>query len=454
MASRDELAKQCYRRATDAMNKGNWDLAAEHFGTCVKLKPDLLNYRQLLRQTTKKRYDDNGKGAGRLAKTKLIGIRSKIKKAKAKEDWEEVCTAAEEGLYLNPWDVGLNVELAEACAKLQRTEVARFAYMEACKAAPKDKDLHKSLGNLLEERREYDDAIKIWSMILQIDDEDIEARKKIVALQTQKTTDRGGYEHAANTKDVMTDRQALQKSGQEYAPQDDQETALKHAIRKEPDKVPHYQKLAAFYKSRKQLDEAHKVMKTALEVSGDDPNVGEQVEDIELLLLKQSLDAAKEKANTTGDDLFRKQAAQLSQEYRQRQIEILTAREQRYPANLNVKLNLAELLMQRQEWATAIPLLQRAGTDPRLKVKALVNLGKCFVYDQKLPLAKGQFERALPDLDHELHPETYKECHYLLARVYEDMSDTENAIKHYGEVIVLDYDYRDARQRMEKLQAG
>jgi len=451
MSNADRMAAECYRKGTDAMNKQNWDLAVAMFTNCVKIKPEPLNYRQLLRNSTKKKFDDNGTGAGTFAKAKLIGIRSRIKKARTKEDWDEVCVIAEEGLLINPWDAGLNAELARACIKLERTEVARFSFLEAIKSATKDKALHVEFADLLEERREYDEAMKICQRIQVIDPKDMHIRSRIQNLAAMKTTDRGNYETAENTRDVTTSANALNPNKKEDI--GTQEEVLRHAIRREPDALEHYTKLAHFLKSSKKLEEAYEIMQKALEVSNDDTTIREQTEDYELLVMLKKITIAKEKANESEDADDRKEVASMSKELRQRKIDIFTARVERHPTNMKIKLELAQLLMQLQQWKSAIKLLQQASQDPRLKTRALVNLGKCFVYDKKPALAKGQFEQAVPNLDYDTDPAVYLDCQYLLGRVCEETGDTEGAIKAYGDVLGREYDYKDATERFEALQS-
>lgn len=448
-------AGECYRRGNDAMQKQNWDLAVEMFSSCVKFVPDNLLYRQFLRNSTKKKYNDNGKGAGTFGKTKLMGIRSRIKKARTSENWEEASKAIEEGLYLNPWDTQLNVELAEVSIELERGEIAKFAYMEAIKSDPKNKAHLIALAGLLRDRGEYDEAIKAWEHVSRLDSQDLTAMRKITELQTEKTTHRGGYETAEKTRDVMATRMAASAGkATGSAPGESEEADLKHAIRKAPAVVENYMKLATYYKGVKKFQAAYDTLVTALEVSKDDPGVREQLEDVELLLMRYSLEEAKSQAQQSGDDEARKKAADLSIALRDRRIEVLTARVERYPQNLSLKFDLAQLLMQLQKWTQSIPLLQKASQDPRLKSKSFVALGKCFVYDKKLPLARGQFERAVPDLNPDTEPDTFKECHYLLGRVCEELGDGPAAETHYGEVLVQDYDFKDARARLEKLQGS
>lgn len=454
MADNKAMARQCYQRGNKAMEAGNWDMAIQMFGQCVKLVPDHLNYRQLLRNSTKKKYGDNKKGAGALGKTKLISLRGKVKKAKQKEQWKDASLLAEDGLLLNPWDAQLNVDIAEAAKGMNEMEIARFAYLEAVYAAPKDKDIHLALAALLEERGEYVDARKIWERIQIIDPKDIEVSRKLSALDAMQATKQGGFDDAKNSGDVKRVKDDGKKSQTMSQRKDDVETALRHAIRKEPEQVEHYLKLAAHLKTTRKFEESYEMMKQALDVSGSDPSIREQLEDAELLLMKHNVDLAKESANQSENPEARQKVAELSKELRTRKIEVLGAREQRHPQNLGIKIELANLVMQLQDWSRAIPLLQKASQDPRQKTKALVLLGKCFMYDNKLPLAKSQFERAIPDLNLDTSPETYKEAHYLLARVCEETGDKEKAVHHYGEVLVVDYDYKDAKDRLESLQGA
>lgn len=443
------MASNCYRKAVEAIEKQNWDLSIEMLRMCAKFVPDNVMYRQLLRNSEMKKYKDNGTGAGKLAKGKLIGIRSKIKKAKGKEAWDEMDEACEEGLAVNPWDVHLNVDLANAAQAREHMDVAKFGMLMAAKADPNNKQLNWQFAELLEERGEYDEAATVWEHICKLDPNDGTARSNLTASHTRKTLDRGGYESANSTKNVMTGKQAQAGAA---APGESQEADLKHAIRKEPDKYEHYLKLADYYKRNGQLAEAHQTLTQALDVSGNDPNVREQLEDVELTQFRENLEIAKEKA-AAGDEAAQKNASELAKEYNKRRLEILSRRVERHQQDLNLKFELASVLMIFQKWPQAIPLLQQASKNKRLNVPALVNLGRCFIQDKKLPLAKAQLKRAVEDLDTD-DPKVFCDAHYMLGWVCEKLGETADAEDHYGEVLVVDYEYKDARERLEKLQAG
>jgi tetratricopeptide (TPR) repeat protein len=458
-SARDKAAADAYRRGTEALEKGNYDYAVDCYATCARLKMDNAMFRQILRGAEYKKYDNNNKGAGALAKSKLYGLRSKIKKARSKEQWADADTLIEEGLKLNPWDASLNSDLGEVAMARGEDflDVARFAFQCACRAEPNSKDHNRKFAQVLEERGEFAEAAKIWRHICKIDPNDGDARSRATAADFEQTRTKGGYRDAKSTQDVAV--QKAQVMGKDKGPADapgmSEEQDLKHAIRKNPEAVENYLKLAHYYRTNRKLEEAHAQLKTAMEVSGGDRKVQELLEDVELERMKHNLGLAREKAAANPDDGKLKQAARdLDVEMHKREVQVLSHRVETYPKELALKLRYAELLMREKKWAMAIPQLQKASQNVRLEGKALYLLGKCFMLDNKTALARGQFERALAKLNHDTDPKDYLDCHYLLGRVYEEVGDGPAAEQHYGEVLVHDYDYKDALHRMENLQRG
>ena len=449
------MAADCYRRGVEATEKHNWDLAVEMFGMSVKFVPENLTYRQLLRGNQYKKYNENKSGAGALAKSKLMGIRGRVKKARTKSEWDEMDKACEEG-WRSIRGTCSQPDAEQALRAREYMEVARFALQCAWRVDQTNKQISWQLAELLEERGEYDEASKVWEHICKLDPNDGNARSKLTGSHTKKTLDRGGYEEADTTKKVMAGRTPGKPSADAAAPGESQEADLKHAVRKEPQKVEHYLRLADYYKREGKLDEAHAALEQALQVSGNDANVREQVEDVELLRMHKNVELAKERAGESGDETARKNAAELSNEYQKRRMEVLVRRVERYPQDLNIKFELAQIFMLSifKKWPQAIPLLQQASQNKRLKVRSLVGLGECFIHDKKLSLAKGQLERAVAEINAPDDPKLFVKAHYMLAWVFEQLGDKPAAENHYGEVLVVDYEYKDARERLEKLQGG
>jgi len=457
-----KIAAECWKRASQAMAKEDWDFAIEMLSQSVKLVPENLLYRQNLRGCEYRKYGNNKTGA-RFSAPRLMGIKSKIGLAKRSKNWETVDQEAEKGLLLNPWDAQLSADVAEACRERGFNEIAVFSYEKALEMDGNNKDFLKNIADLYEERGEYDKAIGAWSKIAKLDPNDQTANRRITDLHTQKVTHRGGYDEAKTTKEVLAQPKSAYEqysptSGRQEeaaAPGESVELDLQHAIRKDPNNVQLYQKLADYFRREDRLEEAMTQFQKALELSGGDPAIREMLEDTEIQRMRKNVDVASEKLrNNADDDALKQQVAAMRGEFLKREIQVLQSRVERYPKDLQKKFELAQRLMKFKKWDQAIPLLQAASANNKLEPEARVMLGECFLSEKKTPLAARQFESAVKLVNVHDQPELFLKCHYVLGRLAEEKSDNETAITHYTEVLSLDYSYRDARNRMEKLQGS
>lgn len=461
-----KIAADCWRRGNEALSKENWDYSIEMFTTAVKLEPAALLYRQTKRGAERKKYGDNQSGS-KMGVLKLASIKTKIKNARRKKDWAGVDQLAEEGLSLNPWDAVLNAEMATACQNLGYEDAAIFGFKVAIENDKTNKAYFRELGDLLEEKGEYKQARECWEMVLKLDNMDGDARSKVTALMATETRVRGGYDGADKSSSVKRQsaydegrasreqRHQAQRGNTADGPGQSVEADLQRAIRKEPENKDHYLKLGDYYKREGRLAEARESYVKAYEFSGKDANIGEQVEDIDIELLKEKLTAARDLFNQDRENPeAKKEVTLLSKALIKKEIEVLTKRVERYPADMRYKYDLAQRFIRLKKWSSAIPLLQQSVKDTRISSDALVALGKCFFADGKKELAKRQFEKALPKLSPDEKEDTFKEAHYLLGRLYEDADQKSQAADHYSEILAVDYDYRDTRQRLEDMEGG
>ena len=455
-----KFAMDCFKKATEAMAKQNWDYAVEMFCTAVKMVPDHIAYRQQLRGCERKKYKDNKSGKS-MAFLTVNSIRSKIKKARNAKNWAEMDTAAEEGLAINPWDAHFNADLGEACRERGCNDVATFAYETAVENAPENKDMLIALATMYERKRDYTNAVKTLERVMRLDPLNGAVRSKIQSLGADEVIDRGGYEGAKNTQEVKTDikqgyeesvKGAAKNPKDVLAPGESAENDLLRAIKKDPANLAGYLKLADHYKREGDLEKAAKALKQALDVSGD-PNVREQMEDVELEMVRKNLLFAKEASSKDPNDAVAKQnKVDLAKELLDQEIEIYSRRTERYPNDMKLKNELAQRFMQANKPALAIPLLQAASKDVRLEAQVLVNLGMCFLKQKQNPLATRQFKKAVEKLTASEHPQPFKDCHYWLGRLAEEAKDLAAAETHYLEILGIDYAYKDVSARLEKIQ--
>lgn len=449
-----KIAADCWRKGNEALPKENWDYAIQMYYTCVRLVPDNLMYRQSLRGTEHKKYGDNGTGA-RMASMRLVGPKTRIKKARMSKDWASLDLAAEEGLQVNPWDAQLNADVGDAAAQRGFQDVAIFAYEASLRAEPANKEVNMALAAILQERGEYTRAADCWRRIAKADPTSGEARSKITQLDARQVMDRGGYEAAESTRNVRVGGPTGRGGQAVDGPGMSVEADLQRAIRKEPANKDNYLKLADYYRREGKLEAAEEQLKTALQVSGSDVSIRELLEDVQLALMDRSLKVAKEQAQQSPDDADLKQrAADLANELLKRELEVLAARVERYPQDMKLKFELGLRYMRVTKWALAIPLFQQSRGDPRVKGESLVNLGKCFFYDNKAALAIRQFEAAFPEVKFEDKPDIYKDMHYSAGRIYEKTNNLKAAEECYQKVLEVDYTFRDTVQRLDALQGG
>ncbi|MBW3541261.1 MAG: tetratricopeptide repeat protein [Planctomycetes bacterium] len=457
-----KIANECWKRGTEALAKQSWDYAIQMFQDSVKMVPDNLVYRQSYHGAIRRKYGDNKTGA-RMSGARLMTTRARIKKARMQSKWDAVDEEATKGLAVNPWDPQLNADVAEAGVNLGYGDVAVWFYERALEGDADNMAYNRQLALLLEERGNYSRALQCWRKIQQLDPLNSEARSKMTQLDT-KTMMESGYEEAKSTREVQTAASAYDEiragrraSGEMAAdgPGQSIEADLERAIRKNPADKENYLKLADHYKREKQLEKSAEIYKKALEVSGNDPNIREQLEDLELELLKHNLDLAKEAAKANPEDeTSQKNRTALTRELNQREIEVFSSRVERYPRDSRLKLELGRRFMRVAKWSQAIPLLQQASNDNRLEGEVLVALGECFLQDKKESLARRQFERVLPKLSEHDQPELVKKTRYYLGRLAEEAGDNATAEEHYNEILALDYEYRDVLKRLERLQGG
>lgn len=459
-------AQDWFKKGTDAMNRQNWDFAVECFSSSVKMKSDVVLYRQTKHGCCRKMYGDNGSGA-RMAGMKLMGVRGKIKKARSNKDWQAMDVAAEEGLAINPWDAQLFADVGQACSELDRDEIAMYAYRKACELDPNNIEYLKALGMVLRARGDYKEARRCFERVYKLDPNDGEARSMMGQLDAESVMDRGGYEKAESTKDVKVENTAATNAYEEdrrarkgaqkgsIAPGESVEMDLRAAIRKEPQNVALYQKLADVLYASRQLPEALEILTKALELVPNNVGLKEIREDIELDILRDRLGEAAERMRKypTRENLKAKHDS-LKQELMGREMEVLAGRVENHPNDMKMRFELAERYRKTKQYTKAIPLLQQAVADQRLSEDALVALGECFIRSGKSDLGRRQFAKALETLNAKDKPDSFKSAHYFLGRLYEKANKNDEAEHHYNEILGVDYDYRDVLKRLEDLQGG
>lgn len=123
------------------------------------------------------------------------------------------------------------------------------------------------------------------------------------------------------------------------------------------------------------------------------------------------------------------------------------ARVEANPTDAQLQYKYGQALFDAEHFSEAIPALQRARTNPNLRIKAMMMLGKCYAAKNMTDMAVRQLEEAegeIVGMD-----DTKKELLYLIGCLADKMGDKDKALKSFQAIYEVDYGYRDVAQRVE-----
>ena len=132
-------------------------------------------------------------------------------------------------------------------------------------------------------------------------------------------------------------------------------------------------------------------------------------------------------------------------------VEDARARVEANPTDAQLQFKYGQALFDAGMQSEAIPALQRARTNPNLRIKAMLMLGKCYAAKNMTDMAIRQLE----DADKELiaMDDTKKEILYMIGCLYESAGNKEKALESFKVIYEVDYGYADVAQRVESAYA-
>ena len=181
-----------FERANQVVATGNYDYGIGLLLSCCKLDPGNLIYRQALRRTEKAKYRNNLRGS-LFAWLTIWPIRARMKNALRARDYLKVLEYGERLLTRNPWDVGAQMDMADAAEVLGLLDLAVWNLEQARQKQASDVHLNRALAHLYEKRGNFTQAIALWELVRKVKPGDSEAQQKIKDLAADDTIARGQY---------------------------------------------------------------------------------------------------------------------------------------------------------------------------------------------------------------------------------------------------------------------
>lgn len=464
-ADQKQIALASFTKAREALANGQLDYAITLLLTCCKLDPANFYYRQTLRKTQKEKYGHNLRGSFWAFLT-TPRWKGRLKLAKRNRDYLKVLEYGEQILCRNPWDLGTQLDMAEAFDALGLSDLAVFTLDQAREKYPKNATLNRALARLFEKRGDFQKAIVLWQLVKETNPTDVEAAHKAKDLAASETIQKGQYvEAATGTKEspVLGRIEARATEKQDKLARDT-EPLLKR-IEADPTEPALYIQLAHVYRRHGQLDRARAVLEQGLGPTGNAFALRLELMELDLVPVRKNLEAVEARLrrlrepagpddtpsgpdDLTADELLRLRD-QLHKEVLCREIEIGRAKADRFPTDLANRLELGIRLYQAEQYEPAITELQAARRDERLRWKAKLYLGLCFKRRKNWRLAQTNFEEALADLP-PTEEDARKELLYQLASGCAENGDLSRALDLGHELANLDFGFRNIGRLLDE----
>ena len=449
------IAAETFERAKDVLASRNFDYAINLLRQCCKLDPGNFVFRQTLRRAQKEKYGNSMRGSP-LAFVVIPGLKAKLKGAKASRDYVAVLEHGEDVLFKNPWDLGAQMDMAEAFDALGLGDLAIFSLDQARQKYPNDATLNRALARLFEKRGDYQKAIALWQLVQKADPKDLEAASKGKNLAASETIARGGYEDViAGTKESPVVGRMESSANQNKDRASRETEALQKRIEADPTETSLYIQLANLYRRSNQFDRARAALQQGLGPTGKHDSLQLELLELDLVPLRAKLEAAdsrykRAKASADGDadddgpslTELAETRSSLKREVLTREADLLRFRAERFPAEVGHRYELGVRLLKLDRIDEAIAELQQAKRDDKLKGVATMTLGLCFRKRNSWKLAHRNFEEALGVLTGPSDEGSRKEVLYQLATGLAEQGDIPRAIELGHELANIDFGFR------------
>lgn len=444
-------------KADNALLKKNYELAIYSYMQILALEPANNDVRLKLRATQTRNAKENGTKGFKAAIAKF-----KATIFKALKKYDDAIAACEQAITADPNNVQTLTMLADLCAEAGKTEVAIWQRQSLSETIAQDDIANLyTLSDLYTEAGNIQAAIATLEKVHSIDpNEDVDQQVRELSAQLSsgifatavKEGSRAILANAEESDKLELDPSKLRndeqrrKAIQYRQEQDLKERPKDYAIwitigdiaANMDDFVTGYREAMEFFKKAEELSPANSAIRDRI---GDLEMKKMRLEIQELTQKAQTDEAAK----ATLNELRRKELAFQLTEYERR------VKDQPMKADFHNKLG--SIYMQYKRYNEAIGELQLASKDPRFKIPALTNIGRCMIAQNNPQMAINQFKRAREGVE---IFEKYRDPMYYEAVAYHALGDKESLQKAqelFTKLYEVDIKFRDVKDRVEQITA-
>jgi len=301
-----------------------------------------------------------------------------------------------------------------------------------------------------------EEAIRIGEAAYRANPADDEVQALIKKASVEQTMEKGRWEEDKSFRDKLKDEdesQKLEQAGRAKTGESGLRALIEEAkkgVEAEPDNMNFYREIASNYRKLEDYDSALEWVGKArqLEAGRADVNLERLVGTLKREKMQKAILVVEKRLESNPQDASAQaELEKLRAEERAFRLEQCEGLVQRYPNEYSYRYELGELYFEDGETDKAIKELQMALRSPKVRVGALILLGKAYLAKGFHDLAAEQLTTAKSEIPG--MTDQKKDVLYELGSAYEQQGDMDKAMVEFKALYGADISYRDVAQKID-----
>ena len=438
--------KSAYTKAMQVMNQNNLEYALTLFKEIVQFDPGFLDAREKLRKCERDLYAKQSTVAKTLGTVKALSHITKGNMLKAKKP-KEAMAQAEDALAFNLFNPAALTLLAESAKKLNAMFIAVEAYELLVE---KDDKNEANIVKLGEYYKADGQGIKYLTICQKLADKypgDLEKLALLREAAALASMEKGKWGQGGESDFKKNLNKSNTDQGDRIirAEDDIREMIEKYSkeIAEGNESIDTRRRLAELYLRAGEYEKAIEAYNWIVEKMGTlDPAIDKAIEKANTAISKRKVEQMKAEGRPQEEI-----DAEIKANYDYR-MGRFQERIQKYPNDLQIRFEYAELLWEGGTVDDALEQFQIAQRNPQHRLIAIVYLGRCFAAKNQFDMAIEQFNRALEDMPTMNADKMFTLYH--LGCTYDTMGKKKEALDCFKQIYAVDIKYLDVAERINK----
>jgi tetratricopeptide (TPR) repeat protein len=445
------------KKATDAVQRQNYNLAIFNYLQALKLQINNEDVRLALRAIQTRNAKVNGNKPLRMWwATAKATIYAALKK------YDKALFVLEEAVSYDPNNVKLLLFLADTALKAGYGDVAIWQRRSIADSVDQRNTVNLLiLAELYRDNGQSDQAIKMLEQVKAVDplsDVDLKMREYSAEVSSRIF----GQAVKEGSRSIMKDAgdaERLELDAGKLRTDDQRRKAINYRLANDlkarPKDVAIWTTIGEIAAEMTDFDqgyaEAKKYYEKAQELAPENSAIRDRLGDLEMKRLALAVEAVNDQVKD-GDEAAKAQLKELRKQELTFQLGEYERRVKDQPLKGDYHFKLGALYMQFKRYDDAIGELQVSSKDPRWRIKSLTYLGRCMLANGNIDMAIGQFQRAREGVeifDKYKDPMYYEACAYLQKG---DADSAPKALALFTQLYETDIKFRDVKDKVAEAQ--